>query len=75
MKPNILTEALKRPYEQIQENSGGELEIGDNIVDPVKTVISAVESACSLAGLVLTTEVVIAQKNEKTNKDKDTSNS
>jgi chaperonin GroEL len=73
MELNILTEALKRPYAQIQENAGGFLEIGDDIIDPVKTVVSAVESACSLAGLVLTTEVVIAEKNDKKNKNENSS--
>lgn len=71
---NILTKALKAPYEQIQLNSGG-IEIGEKVVDPVKITISAVESACSLAGMVLTTEVAVAYKNERKNKDEDTNSS
>lgn len=62
---NILTEAIKAPYDQIQENAGGKLKIGKNIIDPVKTVISALKSATSLAGMLITTEVVIAYKNIK----------
>lgn len=60
---NILTEALKAPYNQIQENSGG-IEIGEKIFDPVTITISAVESACSLAGMLITTEVAVAHKNK-----------
>lgn len=65
---NILSNALKAPYNQIQENSGGKLEILDSVLDPVSVVISSLKSACSLAGRVLTTEVVIAFKNETPNK-------
>lgn len=61
---NILTKALKAPYEQIQLNSGG-IEIGEDVVDPVKVTISAVKSACSLAGMVITTEVAVAHKKKK----------
>lgn len=64
MEPNILTEALKAPYNQIQENSGG-LEIGNDVVDPVKVTRTCLEKACNIAGLVLTTEIAIADKREK----------
>lgn len=67
---NILTKALKAPYEQIQENSGG-LEIGEKIFDPVLVTISALKSACSLAGMLITTEVAVAHKNETKDKDED----
>ena len=66
---NILSNALKSPYNQLKENAGGKFEVGDEVIDAVSVVISSLESACSLAGRVLTTEVVIAHKNE--NKDKD----
>lgn len=59
----IISPALLAPYNQIQENCGG-IEILDNVIDPVKITISAVKSACSLAGLIVTTEVTIAPKNE-----------
>lgn len=62
---NILTEAIKAPYNQIQENAGGSLEIGDDIIDPVKITISSLRSACSLAGMVVTTETVTAFKQEE----------
>lgn len=62
---NILTEALKKPYEQIQENAGGKLKIGEKVLDPVAVTISSLQSACSLAGMLLTTEVTIAVKEDK----------
>lgn len=64
----IISESLCAPYNQIQENSGG-IKILDSVVDPVKITISAVKSACSLAGMVLTTEVAIAYKNASKDKD------
>lgn len=62
---NILSNSLKAPYNQIQENSGGSLEISDDVLDAVSVTISSLKSACSLAARVLTTEVVIAFKNKK----------
>ena len=70
-EPCIFTPVLLAPYNQIQENAGGNLEIADTVVDPLTTVISSLRSACSLAGMVLTTEVVIAHKNDKKDKDED----
>ena len=61
---NLLTRALSAPYEQIQKNSGG-IVIKDSVVDPVKITIAALKSACSLAGMIITTEVVTAFKREK----------
>ena len=58
---NILTEALKSCYEQIQENAGGELKIG-NVLDPVKVVRVALENACSVAGTLITTSSAMAWK-------------
>lgn len=65
---NILSNALKAPYNQIQENAGGKLEVSDDVLDAVSVTISSLKSACSLAGRVLTTEVVIAFKNEPKDK-------
>lgn len=62
---NILTEALKEPYNTIQKNAGGKIEIGDNVLDAVKTTRTALEIASNLAGLLLTVEVAIADKYEK----------
>lgn len=68
MEPNILTVALREPH-RLLVKSTGKTEFGPEIIDPVKTTISALQSACSLAGMILTTEVVIAFKNEPQNKD------
>lgn len=67
---NILTKPILAPYLQIQENSGGNLDIPDTVVDPVKTTVSAIKSACSLAGMLITTEVAVAYKNQKKEDDK-----
>lgn len=65
---SILTAALCKPYDQIQSNAGEKLEIGADIVDPVAITISSLQSACSLAGMLLTTEVAVAIKNEDKSK-------
>lgn len=62
---NILTDALLSPYRQLVENSGGSLIVGDDIVDPVITEKAAVEFACSVAGIVITQKIAIADKYEK----------
>lgn len=62
---NILSNSLKAPYEQIQKNYGDVLIIKDSVIDPVKTTISALKSACSVAGTLITTEVAVAFKREK----------
>lgn len=51
---NILKGALSAPYERIQENAGGSLKIGPEIVDPYIVVKSQVENACSVAGTLIT---------------------
>lgn len=63
----VISKALTAPYKQIQDNIGEETAISDDIVDPVNVTISAVKSACSLAGMVITTEVAVAFKKEKQN--------
>lgn len=61
---NILTDVILAPYEQIQKNSGG-LIIGEDVIDPVKVTISALMNACSVGGTIITTDIAIANKNEK----------
>lgn len=53
----ILSKALKAPYEQIIQN--GCQEIPDYVVDAAKVVKNAIRNAINLAGIVLTTGVVI----------------
>lgn len=71
---NILTEAIKTPYRLIQENAGQPFDIAQNIIDPVKVTRTALQTACSIAGVVITTEVAVADKDEEddnnTRKDK-----
>lgn len=65
MPENILTDCLLAPYNQIQENAGGKLKIGPEVVDAVKTTKSAIESACRIAGLLLTVEYTNVEKREQ----------
>lgn len=66
---SILTEALKAPYEQNKENNGGSLKIDKHIIDPAKVERLAVENACSVAGTMITTESVIADKRDRSEYD------
>ena len=59
---DILTEVLKAPYKQIQENAGGNLKIGKDIIDPVKVTRIALQNACSLAGMLITTGAIVVWK-------------
>jgi chaperonin GroEL len=59
---NILTKTLNAPYEQIKDNAGGNIEIDKDVLDPVKVTRIALENACSVAGILLTTESAIADK-------------
>ena len=67
---NILTKALKVPYELIQSNAGVPFEVGEDIIDPVKVTRTALMNACSVAGMILTTEICIADKIEEENNNK-----
>jgi chaperonin GroEL len=61
---NILTDALKSPYEQIQKNAGG-LEITKDIIDPAKVVVGIVENGVSVAATLITAHAVIAEIPER----------
>lgn len=65
---NILKDALKVPYEQIQRNAGGKLEILE-IYDALKVVRTAIEQACSQAWLLINTSTAIAFRGEPDRKD------
>jgi len=56
----LIGESLNKPYEQIQENAGGNIVIPDSVLDPVMVTITALRNACSVAGILLTTTAVIA---------------
>lgn len=58
---SILTNALKAPYEQIQENAGGHLEIGKDVIDPAEAVLYAVEHATSVVAHLATVDILIPE--------------
>ena len=62
---SILTNALKAPYEQIQKNAGGSLEIGKDIIDPAGVVIAEVEHGVSVASILITTDILIPESRER----------
>lgn len=63
---NILTNALIAPYEQIQKNAGGSLEIGKDIIDSAKVVTLEVENAVSIAKTMITSGISIVEIEDKT---------
>lgn len=63
-KDDPLYEALMAPYNRIQENAGGELEIADTVIDPVKVTKYAVQNAVSAASTLITTESAITEERE-----------
>ena len=62
---SILTAALKAPYEQIQANAEGNLEITDDIIDPAKAVRLEVEHAVSVTSQMATLKIIVAEPREK----------
>jgi len=58
----MVDKAITEPYKQIMENAGEEFEIKDDVIDATKVVITALENAASVASMILTTEVVINNK-------------
>lgn len=65
LEKNILTDALKSPYEQIQKNAGGQLEIGKDVIDPAKVVRLCVEHGVSIASIMITADILIPEAREK----------
>lgn len=61
---HILREALLAPYHQIQENAGGTLEIGEEIIDPTDAVYYAVEYATSVVSSLITVGNLIPEEPE-----------
>lgn len=59
----LITEALYAPYNQLIKN--GSMEVSKDVVDPVKVVRVALESAVSVVGILLTTDTIIADKYEE----------
>lgn len=63
---NILLGALRAPHNQIQENAGEELEIGEDIIDPAKVVRLAVGHAVSVVAHLATVKIMIPEVRERT---------
>lgn len=61
---HVLKEALLAPYKQIQENAGGELEIGEKIIDPTDAVYYSVEHATSVVSSLITVGNLIPEEPE-----------
>lgn len=61
---SILTEALKAPYHQIQENAGGSLEVGKEIIDSAESVYFAVDHATSVVANLITVDILIPEEKE-----------
>lgn len=66
---NILKEALKAPYEAIQRNAGGKLDIPENLYDATKVIRTAIEQACSQAYLLINVGTMVAFRSERDNGD------
>ncbi len=63
---SVLTDALRAPYELIQKNAGGALEIGKDVIDPAKVVRLEVEHAVSIASTLIQVEVSMPEEREDT---------
>lgn len=59
---NILTEALKSPYNQIQYNAGGNLKIGDEVIDAASVIKTSLRNAASVASTFIMCGGSIATK-------------
>lgn len=61
---HILKTALLAPYNQIQENAGGNLEIPDDVIDPAEAIYYAVEHATSVVASLITVKTLVAEEDE-----------
>lgn len=66
MPDSIISNALKAPYNQITIN--GVDGTSEDIIDGVPVQVAVVKTACSVAGTVITTDMVIGIKEEKNEK-------
>lgn len=61
-----LNAALKIPHAVLLDNlEVSELEVGEDIVDPVEVLVAGVESAISIASLLINTKGILVDKTEK----------
>jgi len=59
---NVLKTTLLAPYEQIQ--SGGSMEIGDDVIDPAEAIYYAVEHATQVIAHLITVDSMIAEQED-----------
>lgn len=58
---DILKETLLSPYEQIQSSVDGELEIGEDIIDPADVIYYGIEHAVGIVSNLITLDSIIAE--------------
>lgn len=61
----FISKALSVPYETIQRNAGGNLEIASDVEDAFDTIATSLKNACSLAGVFITIEGVTTYKKDE----------
>jgi len=61
---HILKNALLAPHKQIQDNSGGALKIGKDVIDPTDAVYYAVEHATSVVSSLITVKTLVVEEPE-----------
>lgn len=64
-KKDILYKTLMSPYEQIQDNAGGDLKIDENVIDPTKVVRLSVKHAISLASSFVSIDAIVSQVKDR----------
>jgi len=65
----LIKAALTAPYVQIQENVGGELKFGDEIVDPAKAIEYEVEHGFGVAANLITCKAIIPEVDQNDPRD------
>lgn len=61
---HVLKTALCAPFNQIQENAGGNLAIGKDVIDPADAVFYQVEHGASVVSSLITVKNLIAEEPE-----------
>jgi chaperonin GroEL len=65
MGDTLLSNALKSPYHQIQENAGQYIEIEEDVIDPAKVIRLEVEHAVEIAATLATVDILIADEADR----------
>lgn len=61
----LLNKALKSPHKTLLENAGPEFKIGDQIKDPTQVLVAALESAVSIAILLISGKGILVNYQDK----------